>query len=73
MGDFKNNENTENHPLDTHRRKSQEISMKTQPEGELKPVYVTHQEAQCFHTRIKDAIQDAGMYLQCSQNTAKAN
>lgn len=34
--------NAENYLLDTNRRKSQEISVKMQPEGELKSVYITH-------------------------------
>lgn len=40
--DLESDINVENYLLDTNRRKSQEISLKMQPEGELKSVYITH-------------------------------
>lgn len=42
MRDFQSDKNVENYLLDTNRKKSQEISTKMQPEGELKSVYTTH-------------------------------
>lgn len=40
--DLQSDKYVENYLLDTNRRKTQEISVKMQPEGELKSVYITH-------------------------------